>query len=49
MALDWLPGQLVVIEVLEDRSVKVRRWRDSDRDPLVSSRILFDDAMVARK
>ncbi len=46
--LGWLPGQLVVMTVLEGGELHIRKWRDTDRDPEVSSRLPVDDALVTK-
>ena len=42
-ALDWLPGQLVIIEVLEDKSLHLRLPRTDDLGPRMPPRLVFDD------
>jgi len=43
-ALDWLPGQVVIIEVLEDKSIRVRVPEQADFRPKPIPRLMFGDA-----
>jgi antitoxin component of MazEF toxin-antitoxin module len=42
--LDWLPGEAVILEVLEDKSIRLRRPRDGDFAPVRMPRVTLDDA-----
>ena len=39
--LGWLPGQAVIIEMTEDKSVIVRLPQQSDFGPVVGPRIIY--------
>jgi hypothetical protein len=41
--LGWLPGEKIVVELLEDRSLRLRRRDASDYVPLRAPRIVYDD------
>ena len=41
--LEWLPGQAVILEMTEDKSVIVRKPRASDFGPIMPSRIIFPE------
>ena len=41
--LGWLPGESIVIELLEDRSLRIRRPVERDFAPLGAPRLLHDD------
>lgn len=40
--LGWLPGEAVVFEVLEDKSVRFRRLTTDDVAPKRPGRVVFD-------
>jgi antitoxin component of MazEF toxin-antitoxin module len=40
--LGWLPGEAVVIELLEDQSLRIRRPVERDFAPLGAPRMVFD-------
>lgn len=42
--LDWLPGQAVILEMTEDKSVIVRKPRATDFGPVMPSRIVFPES-----
>lgn len=42
-ALGWLPGESVIIEMLEDKSIRVRRPVARDFAPMGAPQILQDD------
>lgn len=42
-ALGWLPGESVIIELLEDRSIRIRRPVERDFAPIGAPRLLADD------
>jgi antitoxin component of MazEF toxin-antitoxin module len=42
IALGWLPGQSVIIEILEDMTIRVRRPRLEDVAPVGPPMRLFD-------
>jgi len=48
MALDWLPGQVVIVEVLEDRSLRVRVPTTADLSPIKPPRFMLDDAPAVK-
>lgn len=45
--LGWLPGEAVVIELLEDKSLRIRRPCDRDYAPLGAPRMIYDAETVA--
>lgn len=40
--LGWLPGQYLILEVLEDKSVRLRERTEDDFAPKHPARIVFD-------
>lgn len=47
--LGWLPGEQVVMEVLEDKSIRVRRPCERDIAPLGAPRLVYDDVATVGK
>jgi antitoxin component of MazEF toxin-antitoxin module len=41
--LGWLPGEAVVVELLEDKSLRLRRRTVDDYAPIRSPRIVYDE------
>lgn len=48
-ALGWVPGDRMVLEVLDESSILVRQMRPSDVGPPRVPRIVFDDPPVVAK
>jgi antitoxin component of MazEF toxin-antitoxin module len=46
--LGWLPGESVILEVLEDQSVRIRRPCERDFAPLGASRLLPPDLVPVK-
>lgn len=46
--LGWVPGQAVIVDVLEDKTLHVRLPNERDFGPILSSRVV-SDAPVAVK
>lgn len=44
IALGWLPGQAVILEVLENSTIVLRIPRDADFAPKGRPRLVMDDA-----
>lgn len=44
VSLGWLPGEQMIIEVLEDHSLRVRRPVERDFAPIAAPRLVTDDA-----
>lgn len=42
MHLGWLPGQAVILELLEDGSMRVRKPIERDFAPIAAPRMVFD-------
>ena len=42
--LEWLPGESVIIELLEDKSLRIRRPCEKDFAPVQAPRIFRDAA-----
>lgn len=40
--LGWLPGEAVIVEMLEDRTVHVRRPREADFAPLSQRMVVLE-------
>lgn len=49
IALGWLPGQPIIVEVLEDRSLRIRLPTEADVAPKAAPRIVLDGQMPAFK
>jgi antitoxin component of MazEF toxin-antitoxin module len=47
--LGWLPGEEMVVEILEDNSVRIRRLVERDFAPIAAPRMVFDDAETVTK
>lgn len=47
--LGWLPGESVVIELLEDRSLRIRRPVERDFAPISTPRLLHDDPATVQR
>ncbi len=47
--LGWLPGQSVVLELLEDKTVRLRPPVERDFAPLGAPRIFFDEPASVSK
>lgn len=43
--LGWLTGEMIVLEVLEDQSVRVRRPTEADFAPKRTPRLVLDDTL----
>jgi antitoxin component of MazEF toxin-antitoxin module len=46
--LGWLPGDLVVVELLEDKSLRLRPRTRDDYAPITTPRIVYDDPAKVR-
>jgi antitoxin component of MazEF toxin-antitoxin module len=46
--LGWLPGEAVIIELLEDDSIRIRRPREADFAPVRMPRMTVDDAATVK-
>lgn len=44
--LGWLPGEAIILELLEDRSVRIRRPVERDFAPVGAPRLTFSDPPV---
>jgi len=49
ITLGWLPGESVVLEILEDRSVRVRRPTERDFAPSHPPRLVYDEPVTVGK
>lgn len=47
--IDWLPGQHVIVEVLEDKSIRVRRPTEHDFMGTPTPRLMFDEQNAVTK
>lgn len=47
--LGWLPGEEMVVEVLEDNSIRIRRMVERDFAPIAAPRLLFEDRETVTK
>lgn len=43
--LGWLPGESIVLELLEDRSIRIRRPCERDFAPMGAPRIIHDEQL----
>lgn len=46
--IGWLPGESVVLELLEDKSIRIRRPQERDFAPIGAPRIVQDDPAVVK-
>jgi len=46
--LGWLPGESIVLELLEDKSIRVRRPVERDFAPIGPPRLVHDDALTLK-
>lgn len=46
--LGWLPGQMVILEVLEDQSIRVRLPHEVDFTPVKPPRLVFDPPAMGK-
>lgn len=47
--IGWLPGQSIIVELLEDSSLRIRRPAASDFEPTVTPRILQNPMALVTK
>lgn len=48
ITLGWLPGESIILELLEDQSVRLRRPTDRDFAPQGAPRMLFDSSTTVK-
>lgn len=46
--LGWLPGQAIILEILEDKSVRIRPVAEGDLVPKRPARIVLDNSFPAK-
>ena len=46
--LGWLPGDIVVVELLEDQQLLIRPRTARDLQPITSPRIVYGDAAAGK-
>lgn len=47
--LGWLAGEQMILELLEDQSIRVRRPCERDFAPISAPRMVFDDVPAGTK
>jgi antitoxin component of MazEF toxin-antitoxin module len=46
--IGWLPGDMVVVELLEDKSLRLRQRTRDDYAPITAPRIVYDEPGVVK-
>jgi antitoxin component of MazEF toxin-antitoxin module len=47
--LGWLPGERIVVELLEDKTIRLRRPDERDYGPIKAPRMIYDEHALVTK